>query len=103
MRNARITPVTTFQVTPTVYLDVDVKPADDLEAADEVTERELCQISTYPELQCLQIASRGPRQVPVYRVEGPLSVMGDWLLNHYHDGDATEALDDLSRAKLAAR
>jgi hypothetical protein len=103
MRQAKITPVTTFQVTPTVYLDVDMTPADEHEAADEVTDRELCQIVTYPELQCLRLADIGPRNVPVYRVEGPLSVVGDWLLNYYHDGDATEALDDLSRAKLAAR
>lgn len=103
MRQAKITPVTTFQVTPTVYLDVDMVPADEHEAVDEVTDRELCQITAYPELQCLKLTGAGPRNVPVYRVEGPLSVVGDWLLNHYHDGDAAEALDDLSRAKLAAR
>lgn len=87
-----VTSVTARHVHPVVYIDVDIDTARSLsssELADAsiATSPDVCNTVAYPGLRCKLLTERGPGGGnPVYRIEGPLSQLIDWLVSEYASG-----------------
>jgi hypothetical protein len=99
MPSLSVTPVTAVRVTPVAYLDLDITVSDG--GADEALFQE--SLKKYPGLASQLLTESGPAGRPVHRVQGPLSVLGDWLLREYNGDDPSEALFNLKNAYLASR
>ena len=106
MKHGNVTPADALQVTPVVYMDLDIveddiEPPTDDEDADKMTAAEACGITAYPSLKAMLLTAHGPGGGnPVYRIEGPLPVMIKWM-KAYYCSDEEQLLFFLEQAKLA--
>jgi hypothetical protein len=90
MKHGQVTPAFVHPVIPILYVDVDMVPVNEDEQADEITATaaEVCKIAAYPSLQAIKLTDSDAHGNPVYRVEGPIHVLVEWLRsNHVLDDD----------------
>lgn len=102
MRNGEVTPVSAPAVTPVLYLDLDIAAPTQAELDDQVTHQEICGITGFVGLKCKLLSKHGPGGGnPVYRIEGPLPKLVEWLDSEYAVGGQEMLSYWISQAKLA--
>ena len=110
MRNGEVTPVTAPAVTPVLYLDLDIVPFTATPGGvtalplGSTPELGACGTGPYTGLQEMLITESGPAGGnPVYRIEGPLPQLVEWLKDVYGcdqpEGESVAYF--ISQAKLA--
>lgn len=103
MRNGQVTPDTAKRVVPVVYIDVDIHVdllAD--EKPSDVDPAEVCMTGVYPGVRAVLLAERGPGGGnPLYRIEGPLPQIIQWVFHRYDSGDVQSNLAIIASAMLA--